>query len=527
MQVMNPVAPPSQSEVAPVVVQPEVVSQSEVVVEKPKEETIADKYELAVQTRDPMAMMQVAQASFGTPVADIAIDAAKNMHKSNQVFDGLVKPIEEAGGINTPEGRVKIADTWKTVKDHPKWGSALMEHLLGNPNARLQVTGGTVKPVVRYDDKGRMLQQYENELGEIEKVVVVETQQTLSPAEYAKVGGGRTSLENTLARKAQIANQTENLAEFNKNQKATGAWAAAAPELNTLYEQKQTMLKQLAGSGLNNKQLEELSSFTTRQVGSSQSMSKGFSDLDQFVRSRGTNVEESVKKSAQAAASRLGLRLNADGSVTNSKNEKVDSNSLNQLQKSFSENNSSEQNFAQTQEQLAKNMVYKNLGLKEKQIFDSILEIDRRIEGKTGKLSSEYGQPSFLVAPAAMGVADQFARAEVQAIQGRFNSAAVQEYEAWKAQQLKNYPADQVPSPNELEKAFTRTQRYIDLKDKFMQESIDTRKRVIEAFPEGNEPSAIAPKQPRIVPEKPKGSPTEKGEAEDKRAKLRAQFRSQ
>jgi hypothetical protein len=520
MTVMNPVAPPSQSDVAPVVVQPEVVA------EQPKQDTISSQYELAAQSRNPLAMMQVAQASIGTPIADVAIEAAKNIHKSNQVFDSLVKPIEDAGGINTPEGRVKMADTWKTVKDHPQWGTALVEHLLGNPNARLQVTGGTVKPRVTYDDQGRMLQQYENELGEIVKVVDVGSRREISPEEYAKIGGGRTSLENTLARKAQLENQKENLAEFNKNQKATGAWAAAAPELNTLYEQKQNMLKQLIGSGLNNKQLEELSSFTTRQIGSAQSMSKGFSDLDQFVRSRGTNVEESVKKGAQAAASKLGLRLSADGSITNAKGEKVDSNSLNQLQKSFSENNTSEQNFSQTQEQLAKNLVYKNLGLKEKQIFDSILEIDRRIESKTGKLSSEYGQPSFLVAPSAMGIADQFARAEVQAIQGRFNAAAIQEYEAWKADQLKNYPAGQVPSPNELEKAFTKTQRYIDLKDKYMQESMDTRKRVIEAFPEGNEASAAAPKQPRIVPEKPGVSPTSKGEAEDKRAKLREQFRS-
>jgi hypothetical protein len=521
MQVMNPVVPPSQSEVAPVVVQ------SDVTVEQPKKESISDKYELAVQSRDPLAMMQVAQAAFGTPVADVAIDAAKNIHKSNQVFDSLVKPIEEAGGINTPEGRVKMADTWKTVKDHPKWGTALVEHLLGNPNARLQVTGGTVKPVVTYDDQGRMLQQYQNELGEIVKVVEVGSQRELSPSEYAKVGGGRTSLENTLARKAQLENQKQNLDEFNKNQKATGAWAAAAPELNDLYQQKQDMLKQLHGSGLNDKQLEELSSFTTRQIGASQSMSKGFSDLDQFVRSRGTNVEESVKKGAQAAASRLGLRITADGSVVNTKGEKVDSNALNQLQKTFSENNSAEQNYSQTQEQLAKNMVYKNLGLKEKQIFDSILEIDRRIENKTGKLSSEYGQPSFLVAPSAMGVADQFARAEVQAIQGRFNSAAIQEFQAWKAEQLKNYPAGQVPSPSELEQAFTKTSIYKDLKSKFMEESMNTRKRVIEAFPESNAPSAAAPKQPRITPETPRNSPSEKGEAEDKRAKLRAQFRSQ
>jgi hypothetical protein len=520
MPVMNPVMPPSQAQAASVVMQPEVVQQ-------PKQESIADKYELAVQSRDPMAMMQVAQASFGTPIADVAIDAAKNMYKSNQVFDDLVKPIEKAGGVQTPEGRLKMADTWKTVKDSPKWGTALVEHLLGNPNARLQVTGGTVSTKITYADNGDQLEEYVNELGQREKVINVSTQRELSPEEYSKAGGGRTSLENTLARKAEIANQASNLVEFNRNQKATGAWAAASPELNSLYEQKQEMLRQLKGSGLNNKQLEELSSFTTRNFGAQQSMQKGFSDLDQFVRSRGTNVEETVKKSAQAAASKLGLRIGADGSVTNEKGEKVDSNALLQLQKNFSENNSAEQNFTQTQEQLAKNLVYKNLGLKEKQIFDSILETDRRIENKASKLSSEYGQPSFLIAPSAMGVADQFARAEVQAIQGRFNSAAVQEYEAWKSDQLKNYPAGQVPSPNELERAFTRTARYKDLKDKYMQESMETRRQVVEAFPETNKPSDAGPRQPRIVPEKPRESPTQKGDAEDKRAKLRAQFRSQ
>jgi len=517
MPVMNPVMPPSQSEVAPVI-QPEVVQQ-------PKQESIADKYELAVQARDPIAMMQVAQASFGTPIADVAIDAAKNMYKSNKVFDDLVKPIEKAGGVQTEPGRMKMADTWKTVKDSPKWGTALVEHLLGNPNARLQVTGGNVTTKITYADNGDQLEEHVNELGQREKVINVSTQRQLSPEEYSKMGGGRTSLENTLARKAEIANQASNLVEFNKNQKSTGAWAAASPELNSLYQQKQDMLRQLKGSGLNNQQLEELSSFTTRNFGASQSTQKGFTDLDQFVRSRGTGVEETVKKGAQAAASKLGLRLGADGSITNEKNEKVDSNALLQLQKNFSEGNNAEQNFTQTQEQLAKNLVYKNLGLKEKQIFDSILETDRRIESKASKLTSEYGQPSFLIAPAAMGVADQFARAEVQAIQGKFNSAAVQEYEAWKSDQLKNYPPGQIPTPNELEKAFTRTARYNELKDKFMQESMDVRREIVESFPEAKTPSS-GPVPPKISREKPKESPTQKGEAEDKRAKLREQFRS-
>lgn len=498
---------------------------AELIVEQKKPESVADKYELAVQSRDPKAMLEVAQSAFGTPVADIAINAAKNIYKSNQVFDNLVKPIEEAGGINTPEGRKKVADTWKTVQDNPRWGSAIVEHLLGNPNARLQVTGGNVKTVITYDDQGNQLEEHQNELGQRVKVVDVASQRELSPQEYARLGGGRTSLENTLARKAQLENQKQNLEEFNKNLKATGAWTAASTELGDLYKQKQDMLKQLAGSGLNNKQLEELSSFTTRQIGTSQSMSKGFSDLDQFVRAKGSNVEESVRKNANAAAAKLGLKLGADGSITNAKGEKVDTNALNSLQKSFNESNSAEQNFNQTQEQLAKNMIYKNLGLKEKQIFDSILETDRRIETRVSELTREYGQPKFLVAPAAMGVADQFARAEVQAIQGQFNSAAMQAYDQWYKDKIKNYPPGQVPNPSELETAFTKSAVYKELRDAYQEQSLQTRRRVVEAFPETKEPSAAAPKQPRIAPETPRESPTEKGEAEDKRAKLRAQFR--
>ena len=222
---------------------------AEITVQETNPASVSDKYELAVQSRDPKAMLEVAQAALGTPVADIAINAANNMYKSNQVFDSLVKPIEAAGGINTPEGRTKIADTWKTIADNPRWGSAIVEHLLGNPNARLQVTGGNVKTVITYDDQGNQLEEHQNELGQRVKVVDVATQRLIGPEEYARLGGGRNSLENTLARKAQLENQKQNLEEFGKNQKATGAWSAASPELNDLYKQKQDMLRQLAGSG--------------------------------------------------------------------------------------------------------------------------------------------------------------------------------------------------------------------------------------------------------------------------------------
>ena len=489
--------------------------------------SVADKYELAVQARDPIAMMNVARETVGTPISQVAAENAQKLQQSTQTFDSLTKPIDQAGGLQTPEGRLKASDSWKTVKDNPQWGSFLVEHLLGNPNARLQATGGNVKTTITYDDRGNQLEEHTNELGQRLKVIDVATQKPISPAEYARLGGGRTSLENTLARKAELENQKQNLEQFNKNQKTTGAWGAAAPELNDLYKQKQDMLKQLYGSGLNNKQLEELASFTTRQLGSSQSISKGFTDLDQYVKSRGTNVDEAVAKSAKAAASRMGLKLEADGSIKNSKGETVNASALAQLQKNFSESNSSEQNYSQTQADAAKSMVYKNLGLKEKQVFDSILEIDRRIEDKTSRLSNEFGQPSFLVTPSAMGVSDQFARGEVQAIMGRFNSAALQEFQNWKEEQLKNYPAGQVPSPNQLEQAFVKTPLYKGLKAQYMEEATNVRSKPVEAFPETSTPSVGAPAQPPVKREEPRQSPTEAGKREEIRNQLRQKHRKE
>jgi len=503
MPELTPIAPPSDN-----------------VAQKPL--SIVDQYELAVQARDPVAMMKVARETVGTPISNVAVENANKLQQSTQAFDNLTKPIEQAGGIQTPEGRLKAADSWKTVKDHPQWGNFLVEHLLGNPNARLQATGGNVKTSISYDDQGNQLEEHTNELGQRVKVVDVATQRELGPSEYGRLGGGRTSLENTLARKAQLENQKQNLEEFNKNQKATGAWGAAAPELNTLYEQKQKMLQQLYGSGLNNKQLEELASFTTRQIGSSQSISKGFTDLDQFVKSRGTNVDEAVAKSAKAAASRLGLKVEADGSIKNSKGETVNASALAQLQKNFSESNSSEQNYSQTQADAAKSMVYKNLGLKEKQVFDSILEIDRRIEDKSSRLSSQYGQPSFLITPSAMSVSDQFARGEVQAIIGKFNSVALQEFQNWKDDKLKSYPSGQVPNPNELEQAFIKTPIYKELKNKYMEETTNVRSRPVEAFPE-----TPAPTPNKVQREEPRPSPTEAGKREETRAQLRQKNRKE
>lgn len=498
-----------------------------------KPEPIQVQYELAAQARDPVAMMEIAKKTIGTPISEAAMEAASTIKKNTEQYDSIIKPIEKAGGLNTPEGRIKAADTWKTVKDNPQWGTYFVESLLGNPNARLAATGGTVKSQLTFDDAGKMVRVDTNELGEIVRALDLESQKQLGPKEFSQRKAGQTSLDNTLSRKAQVINNKAFAENFAANQIAEGEWGAAASQLHDLYDQKKKMLGQLHGSGLSNEQLEELAKFTSRQIGTSQSVSDGFNALDQYSKNKGVGMDESQKKKAIASASLLGLSFNGQGELVNGKNEKVDRGSLKNLQENYNKNNNFEQNYNQTKEDAAKSMVYRNLGLKEKQIFDSILEIDRNIERRISELTSKYGTPSFLVTPSAMGIADQFARGEVQAEMGKFNSAVISAYNNWKQDKIAEYErAGQVPTPGELQQAFQKTDIYKGLKEQYMNESMNIRRRPITTVEEEGSsdtiPRAAKPAQAAVgVGKAPPERPSEQGRLEEQRAALRKKHRGE
>lgn len=532
-EVMQPIAPPTD-QLAPVVPTASGVP----VVQPQKAKTIDDKYEEAAASRDPAKMMQVAKEAGNNPVGKAAMDAANIMYRTSKEFDDLVNPIAKVGGLQTREGRLKFTDTWKTVKDNPQIGTAMLEFLLGNPNARLLVTGGVVRPTITYDDAGNQLEEHKNELGQRVKVIDVATQQEVNPEEYAKRRGGITSLGETLARKAQLGIQESNVAEFNKQQKAAGAHAAASDMFDELGSEKQRLMGELRGSDLNDQQRELIAGVGSRQVGFTQSVSEGQNALNQYVSNRGENVDQQTKKAAEAYLQRLipGAKLGADGSVTDSKGKTLSSSDLENLQKSASKNLNYEQNYNQTKADLAASMVYGSLNLKQKQMLDRVLEIDRMIEGKRAELSKEYGSPSFLVNPSAFGITDQFARGEVQGMMTQFNAQAAKAYQSWKNDMLANYPKGEVPTPGELENAFVKTDIYKNMKSDFMKRSREVLSRQIVTNPErtkeqemiSNAPGALAPTlEKKALPETKAAPPKERGRAEELRANLRKQFRKE
>lgn len=529
----EPIKPETTMGATAVAVPPPTAPVASEIVQKPVLTDYAAEYRDAADSGNPAKMLDFANKARGSEFYDAAVSAADIMQKQGQEFDSFMKPIMAKGGVNTPDGRLAIRDTWEAASQKPQIGRAIVETLLGNPNARLFVTGGTVKSSIKYDDAGNAVEQFTNELGRIVRAVDLKTQREIGPREFGALQAG-LDLDKTLGRKNATAIQEFNVGEFNRTEKASENLAAAAPALNNLYANKQKMLEQLHGSGLNNKQLEELASFSARQVGYTQSVTSGFNAMDQYVRSKGVGIDESTKKAAQSGFEKFGFKAGADGSVTDSNNVKVDKNYLDQLQKNYSKNNNFEQNYSQTKEDAIKSEVYKNLSPAQKQVFDSILENDRKIESKNAELFNAYGALPFLVNPAAMNVGDQFARAEVQAIFGQMNAEATSLYNEWRRNQVQEFrKRGQVPTAGQLENAFAKTAQFQQLRDDYAEMATKVRLRPVESAPEQKSSISQGPvagmnaqqelnKVPSAVPPPAKAIASK----EESRASLRDKFRS-
>lgn len=533
----EPIKPETTMGATAVAVPPPTAPVASEIVQKPVLTDYASEYRDAADSGNPAKMLDFANKARGSEFYDAAVSAADIMQKQGQEFDSFMKPIMAKGGVNTPDGRLAIRDTWEAASQKPQIGRAIVETLLGNPNARLFVTGGTVKSSIKYDDAGNAVEQFTNELGRIVRAVDLKTQREIGPREFGALQAG-LDLDKTLGRKNATAIQEFNVGEFNRTEKASENLAAAAPALNNLYANKQKMLEQLHGSGLNNKQLEELASFSARQVGYTQSVTSGFNAMDQYVRSKGVGIDESTKKAAQSGFEKFGFKAGADGSVTDSNNVKVDKNYLDQLQKNYSKNNNFEQNYSQTKEDAIKSEVYKNLSPAQKQVFDSILENDRKIESKNAELFNAYGALPFLVNPAAMNVGDQFARAEVQAIFGQMNAEATSLYNEWRRNQVQEFrKRGQVPTAGQLENAFAKTAQFQQLRDDYAEMATKVRLRPVESAPEQKASISQGPvagmkaqeelnKVPSAVPPPAKTVAAEPQSRPESRASLRDKFRS-
>jgi len=521
--------------VAPPSLQPLVPMQSNAMAPVPTvvapEPDIRDSYMKAVDSGNPAEMTRVAQNAKGTDVQLLADTAVKIMLANDTKLSQITAPIIKAGGINAPEGRIAAAKVFEDQADKPQWLRAIGEKLMGNPDARLFITGGTPKTIITYDDQGRQLEETRNELGKRLGVKDVGTGQLLSPEEYQLRGGGIADREQSLGRIARKTMQAFDVEASNKANFQALDYAAASPELGSISAENTELHRKLMQSNLDPQLKAQIASFSSRQIGDAQSVNNGFNALDQYTRSRGVGMDNQQKAVAKAAAEALGLTLGSDGSITDSKNVKVDKSRLDQLQLSYSSNRNFEQNFTQTKQDAINSGLYKQMTFEQQKAFDQILLNNKRLEQKTSELIGKHGTPSFLINPANPGPFDAFSLGAGQNILAQFNAAAMQEYAGWRKQQTEAMKAyGQIPQAGELENAFIRTKKYQDLMRTFEGEAWKIKKE-IEGYvkaPSLNESSVggLAPQNiSTATAQRPPSSPSATARKEETLDSLASQFR--
>lgn len=466
MATLSPIAPPQNIATPPVT---EVV-----VAEQPaiKSEDPAVEFDAAVSNRDPVGMIGIAKKSFGTPVAEAALKAADVMYKTSKEFDAFANPIIKKGGALTPEGRLEVAQKFETIKENPRYKDALFLLLTGDQaGARRMIMGGAVKRQITYDNAGRPIEEYVNELGEQERVRDPITGRDLTPEEYFKRGGGRPTLENTLGFQTRKANLEANRLAYKETEKQSNAYASASAEIKTLNQQRINLVKNL--NDLPDEVRTKAFEFANESFSKGQEVSKSIDTLKQLTAQNGIRVGEQIDKRLSASFGPGVWKYEGSGRFTNERGESRNIQDLDQKTEADRVANEIKNSFNRTREDLIKFELYKRMSPEQKLRLDQFINISNELATKNAELAAGFGTPTYLVTPSAFNITDQLARGEIQSIQGEFNAEASQLFDVYRKQMIQNYGPDDAPSPKELEANFVKTPEYRKLREDFKKRTDD------------------------------------------------------
>ena len=471
----GPVAPPDMESPAPVGVGISPVQPID----------IHSMYEDAAASGDPVSMYSLTSRVKGTAMEPVIKRSAEIMRKGVEEMESVAKPVMEAGGVQTPEGRIAASKAYETIADKPQKMRAFVEMLMGNPKWRTFVTGGTPTTVVGYDRNGKQLEKTVNELGQIISVVDSETGKPLDRQQVADRGGFLASLDNALGFQQQKEISGFNAKAFSKSNEATNEYAARAPELKNLYAEMQQNLKNLNQADLSPEQRKAIGMFTSRTMGYSQTLSEGLNALRQKADNKNARLSESQTKSLDAVLGRLKWKISPSGQITNETGETVGKSELDQAQSTLSNGSEFQRGFTQNKEDFIRSEVFKNLGAPEMQILGRVLDLQGAIERSNLELTSKHGSLPFLINPKTYSIGDEFARGEASALIGEFNQDATQLFADWRKRQLETYKRNgQIPNAGELEAAFANTPEYQALRKEYADRNKQILKRPVGASPE-------------------------------------------
>ena len=478
-----PVAPPDANNPVPV--------GGAVAPVTPETFDVASMYEDAASKGDPVSMYSLTSRVKGTELEPVVKRSAEIMQRNLADFEKDIKPVMDKGGPTTPEGRIATAKTIDYMADKPQKMRAFVEMLIGNPNWRLFVTGGTEKKQIVYDNQGNPIEKTTNELGTTLKAVDANTGQQLTREDVAARGNFVPSLQEAIGYKTRVQEAQFNTQALNAANAATSAYEAKAPELKELYGEMRQRLQNLAGADLSAEQRKAIGAFTNRTLGYSQTVSDGLNALRQKVDNKNVSLSEAQQKNLNAVLGESGLRVGADGSIVNKSGENVTKNELEQIQKNLTNGTQFDRNFTQSKDDFIRSEVFKGLSEAEMKNIGRVLDLQQAAERTQLELSAKHGTLPFLINPKSYQLGDEFVRGEASALIGEFNQQATQAFADWRKQQLARFKdKSQVPSAGELESAFARTEGFRELRQQFADKNREILRRPAQSRPATGETPA-------------------------------------
>jgi hypothetical protein len=478
--VLNPIAPPqtvSASPVAPVAIQPPSVQPAPV---DPVPVT------RSIINTDPVKQVDEHVATGNAPALDSFTQRYQNTPEgkasaelSKRVKDGQAEYTKLMAGIdpNTPEGKLKALQTYKTVKDEPRYGDALMMYMAGDKMGAMQtIMGGKVETKIEYlPTTGRMVIKKVNALGQPVSVEDAESGQIIPMPEYAKLGGSVSALENTLKFQSDKATQEFRTKEFNNATKAFNGLDTLAKAKDPLVNTYNGLMLEIMDEpsiGMEDRKL--IAGFTSGQT----SFTKNYSAAKQFIDSAANTKGETLslenrkalglKADGKIDRSQLeaALAANADVSLKDAAGNSFSTNTLLQAMKTKNVSEGVEKNTSQTKQALEESVIanlYKDKPVLYNKI-KSAIELNGQIQALNAQGTAEHGNPLFTVPTTAASFTDPTQKVLAQAIQERFNVETTIEFNQWRRQQMemakKAGAVDYYPEPGELESKFTETPYY-------------------------------------------------------------------
>jgi len=431
----------------------------EIIKTSPNPNALADD---AIERRDTGALTQIAKDNIGTPASDLAMRMVNGINEKQKRFDELVKPIDKAGGANTPNGRVQIAQTFQTVADNPQWGTALLKYVMGDKaGAVKQVTGGDIKTMITYDNGGNQIEERVNELGEPVSYTDRKTGLPVSKDEYAQRVGGISQWANTLKGLTETATRAEGtkflVKEENQANNFYQLTQAQKPSLQEIYNNL-NILKTDVPKGFYDKAIATIS----QSMGQASSKSNSKSSLgqlnDAFTSGESVRVDNKI-----AAALNLPkllnttLRVQGDRLVSDEKKFSITKSELKQLQESDTIGSEATKNANST---LSSILEAERLGL-----VDSIagaklrrtIELSQQIGKELDAATTEFGKPSIISLPTSATFVDKQAQVLAQVLQGMQNAEQMDQYIKFRNYSLEGHKAtNTVPMPGEIGSAYSR-----------------------------------------------------------------------